>query len=195
MPSELERFNERMQAFFAPLWPGEEKPLVLGEGCGDRPPVMLIGEAPGEQEAMSGRPFVGKAGKNLDGFLTVLQLNREDIYISNVVKIRPTKVSEKGRGSFFFIKVSDQHNGTVIHRCPHAKTLHQPSGSSCNLEVGITSKICLDRIDNYQPRPEFYNSLPDALIIQSQAAVCFFIYEGHIPAICPTFFKPGLNGI
>ena len=32
MPSELERFNERMQAFFAPLWPGEEKPLVLGEG-------------------------------------------------------------------------------------------------------------------------------------------------------------------
>ena len=31
MPSELERFNERMQAFFAPLWPGEEKPLVLGE--------------------------------------------------------------------------------------------------------------------------------------------------------------------
>ena len=29
MPSELERFNERMQAFFAPLWPGEEKPLVL----------------------------------------------------------------------------------------------------------------------------------------------------------------------
>ena len=74
-------------------------PLVLGEGCSERPPVMLIGEAPGEQEAMSGRPFVGKAGKNLDGFLTVLQLNREDIYISNVVKIRPTKVSEKGRVS------------------------------------------------------------------------------------------------
>ncbi len=48
---------------------------------------------------MSGRPFVGKAGKNLDGFLNVLQLNREDIYISNVVKIRPTKVSEKGRVS------------------------------------------------------------------------------------------------
>ena len=79
MPSELERFNERMQAFFAPLWPGEEKPLVLGEGCSERPPVMLIGEAPGEQEAMSGRPFVGKAGKNLDGFLTVLQLNREEL--------------------------------------------------------------------------------------------------------------------
>ena len=38
MPSELERFNERMQAFFAPLWPGEEKPLVLGEGCSERPP-------------------------------------------------------------------------------------------------------------------------------------------------------------
>ena len=60
---------------------------------------MLIGEAPGEQESLQGRPFVGKAGKNLDGFLTVLELKREDIYISNVVKIRPTKVSDKGRVS------------------------------------------------------------------------------------------------
>ena len=95
MPSELERFNERMQAFFAPLWPGEEKPLVLGEGCSERPPVMLIGEAPGEQEAMSGRPFVGKAGKNLSAFLEVVGLKREEIYISNVVKLRPTKESPK----------------------------------------------------------------------------------------------------
>ena len=99
MGSELERFNARMQGFFATLWPGEEKPLVLGEGDSQQPSVMLIGEAPGEQEAMSGRPFVGKAGKNLDGFLHTLALRREEIYISNVVKIRPTKVSEKGRVS------------------------------------------------------------------------------------------------
>lgn len=63
MPSELERFNERMQAFFAPLWPGEEKPLVLGEGCSERPPVMLIGEAPGEQEAMSGDLLSARQGR------------------------------------------------------------------------------------------------------------------------------------
>ena len=46
---------------------------------------------------MQGRPFVGKAGKNLDGFLDALHLNREDIYITNVVKVRPSKLSAAGR--------------------------------------------------------------------------------------------------
>ena len=93
----MQSFNQKMLRFFQALWPAEEKPIVLGEGNTDHPPVMLIGEAPGEQESLHGRPFVGKAGKNLDGFLSVLELKREDIYISNVVKIRPTKTSEKGR--------------------------------------------------------------------------------------------------
>ena len=93
----MQSFNQKMLRFFQALWPAEEKPIVLGEGNTDHPPVMLIGEAPGEQESLQGRPFVGKAGKNLDGFLSVLELKREDIYISNVVKIRPTKTSEKGR--------------------------------------------------------------------------------------------------
>lgn len=79
------------------IWP--EKTVVFGEGNEHHPAVMLIGEAPGEQESLQGRPFVGKAGKNLDQFLDVLQLNRADIRISNVVKIRPTKVSPKGRMS------------------------------------------------------------------------------------------------
>ena len=95
----MQSFNNKMLRFFQDLWPAEEKPVVLGEGNTDHPPVMLIGEAPGEQESLQGRPFVGKAGKNLDGFLQVLELRREDIYISNVVKIRPTKVSDKGRVS------------------------------------------------------------------------------------------------
>ena len=95
----MQSFNSKMLRFFQTLRPAEEKPIVLGEGKADHPPVMLIGEAPGEQESLQGRPFVGKAGKNLDGFLAVLEMRREDIYISNVVKIRPTKVSEKGRVS------------------------------------------------------------------------------------------------
>lgn len=95
----MQSFNAKMCRFFQTLWPAEEKPIVLGEGKCDHPPVMLIGEAPGEQESLQGRPFVGKAGQNLDSFLDVLALNREDIYITNVVKIRPTKVSDKGRVS------------------------------------------------------------------------------------------------
>ena len=95
----MQAFEQKMQRFFATLWPAEEKVLVFGEGQSEHPAIMLIGEAPGEQETLQGRPFVGKAGKNLDGFLDVVGLRREEIYISNVVKLRPSKVSEKGRVS------------------------------------------------------------------------------------------------
>jgi uracil-DNA glycosylase family 4 len=53
--------------------------------------VVLVGEAPGQQEVVQQRPFVGQAGKNLDEFLEILEIKREDIYITNVVKFRPVK--------------------------------------------------------------------------------------------------------
>ncbi len=99
MNDAMKAFRVRCASFFQPLWPGEDKVIVFGEGNAEKPRLMLIGEAPGEQEVMQGKPFVGKAGKNLDAFLETVHLRREDIYISNVVKIRPTKVSEKGRVS------------------------------------------------------------------------------------------------
>ncbi len=69
--------------------------IVFGEGD-PQASIMLIGEAPGAEETRLSRPFVGKAGKNLDEFLSVLSLSREEIYITNVVKFRPFKVSAKG---------------------------------------------------------------------------------------------------
>lgn len=51
--------------------------------------IMIIGEAPGRQEDESGHPFVGMAGKFLDKLLAVAQLNRADVFITNVVKCRP----------------------------------------------------------------------------------------------------------
>ena len=75
----------------------QQHAYVLGEGKQDGPLLMLIGEAPGEQEVLLRRPFVGKAGKNLDAFLDVIGVERESIYITNAVKLRPTKTSEKGR--------------------------------------------------------------------------------------------------
>lgn len=51
--------------------------------------AMLIGEAPGEQENLIGKPFVGKAGELLDRMLTAIELKREQIYIANIVKCRP----------------------------------------------------------------------------------------------------------
>lgn len=59
--------------------------------------IFLAGEAPGGDEDLTGQPFTGQAGKELDHFLGVLNLSREDIYIGNVVKCRPTKPSARGR--------------------------------------------------------------------------------------------------
>ena len=67
--------------------------IVTGDGfCMSK--IMLIGEAPGREEVEQGKPFVGKAGKNLSEFLEILQLKREHIFITNTVKFRPTKTSE-----------------------------------------------------------------------------------------------------
>ena len=96
MPT-LQTVYQEMAAFFRPLWPGEDQPLVLGEGKRDGPVLMLIGEAPGETEVIKGRPFVGKAGKNLDEFLSLAKLDRAEIFVTNTVKIRPTALGPTGR--------------------------------------------------------------------------------------------------
>jgi len=61
---------------------------VPGEGNLDAA-VMLIGEAPGYWEDLKGRPFVGAAGKTLDGMLSRVGISRGDIYITNIAKCRP----------------------------------------------------------------------------------------------------------
>src|SRR5688500_18397089 len=62
--------------------------MVPGEGAPDAE-VMLVGEAPGASEDKQGRPFVGRAGKLLEQLLEAAGLQREDVYITNVVKARP----------------------------------------------------------------------------------------------------------
>ena len=74
-----------MAGHFTEIYEGNARSLVFGEGS-FHSRLMMIGEAPGEQETLKGRPFVGKAGKNLDEF-----------YITNTVKFRPTKRSDAGR--------------------------------------------------------------------------------------------------
>ncbi len=61
---------------------------AFGEG-NVRAKVMLVGEGPGHDEDLQGRPFVGRAGQLLDRMLEAIGLNRSDVYIANVVKCRP----------------------------------------------------------------------------------------------------------
>ena len=62
--------------------------LVFGVGNRNAD-IMFIGEAPGKSEDEEGIPFVGAAGKHLDKFLKAVGLEREDVYIANILKCRP----------------------------------------------------------------------------------------------------------
>ena len=61
---------------------------VPGEG-NSTPEIMLIGEAPGKNEDLQGKPFVGAAGKILDQLLSSIKLSRDQVFITNMIKCRP----------------------------------------------------------------------------------------------------------
>ncbi len=63
---------------------------VFGSGPADAK-LMFVGEAPGETEDLNGVPFVGKAGKLFDKFLFAVEIDRSDVYITNILKCRPPK--------------------------------------------------------------------------------------------------------
>ena len=64
--------------------------VVFGVGPQDAE-VMFVGEGPGENEDLQGEPFVGAAGKFLDEMLSIIDLGRENCYITNIVKCRPPR--------------------------------------------------------------------------------------------------------
>jgi len=87
-------YRRKLQEYF-----NGEVPLVFGDGNVDSK-IVLVGEAPGKTEVEQERPFVGQAGKNLEEFINVLGIVREDLYITNVVKFRPYTVNpDTGRES------------------------------------------------------------------------------------------------
>ena len=64
--------------------------VVFGVGF-KQADVMFIGEGPGEQEDLQGEPFVGPAGKLLDDMMSIIDLDRTNCYIANIVKCRPPR--------------------------------------------------------------------------------------------------------
>jgi len=83
----LEEIEKKVsQCRACPLW--RYPKAVPGEGPIDSR-VVFIGEAPGYHESVQGRPFVGAAGKLLDQLLNSINLNRENVFIGNMIKHRP----------------------------------------------------------------------------------------------------------
>lgn len=83
----LQQLNQEWSAKDLPLKPVATNP-VPGEGNPDTD-ILFIGEAPGKNEDLQGRPFVGAAGKFLDELIASIGYKREDIFIANVIKHRP----------------------------------------------------------------------------------------------------------
>jgi len=89
------------------LWKTRKKP-VFGEGSIDTD-VLFVGEAPGCNEDLQGRPFVGKAGKILGELLESAGLKRKEVYIANIIKCHPVSLS--------FIKHSICINCKYFEKC------------------------------------------------------------------------------
>lgn len=133
------------------------KNVVFGEGCIDRPDVLVIGEGPGETEDLTGRPFVGKAGQYLDKWLASISLYRErNVYIANIVKCRPPENrdpmdDEKEACSAFVIQQIRLIKPKAI--------------------------LCLGK-----PSSSFMTNRPDASMAELRGRFTF--YDGSIPMIC-----------
>jgi len=112
---ELRRIADEIEACTrCPLSRTRTRP-VPGEG----PPkakVMFIGEGPGRNEDIEGRPFVGRAGDLLNELLASIRLNRKSVYVTNIVKCRPTTATNPWSSS----PTKQRIDGPPARRSTHA---------------------------------------------------------------------------
>jgi uracil-DNA glycosylase family 4 len=86
--AELETLHDKIRDCTSCKLSGGRSNAVPGEGP-DQADILFIGEAPGFHEDKQGRPFVGAAGQFLEELLSSIDMSREDVFITNVVKCRP----------------------------------------------------------------------------------------------------------
>lgn len=86
-------------------------PYQLPDGSGPRPPLVLVGEAPGRDEVREGRPFVGRSGQLLDRHLEAAGIERSACLVANVFRLQPpgNKV-----GHFFSSRAKARRNGLAV---------------------------------------------------------------------------------
>jgi uracil-DNA glycosylase len=91
-----------------------ESNLVLGDGCLDAS-VLFVGEAPGAKENEIGKPFVGRAGSLLMKSIETINLKREDVYITNIVKRRPPENRDPSPEEIFSYKKYSEKEIDIIN--------------------------------------------------------------------------------
>jgi DNA polymerase len=86
----LEKLNKKIEQCSACTLRANCARVVFGEGNPEAK-IIFIGEAPGKKEDETGRPFVGSSGKILDTMLESIKINREDVYLTNICRCRPSE--------------------------------------------------------------------------------------------------------
>ena len=132
--------------------------IVFADGNPDSAKIVIIGEAPGENEDKTGIPFVGRAGKLLNEFLEKVGISREnDVYIINTVKCRPPQNrvptdNEKKSCEKFLLKQIATVNPEIIVFCGSTalKSFYDKKipiskirGQVLNIEIGQSIKQCI----------------------------------------------------
>lgn len=106
--------------------------VVFGVGPQDAE-VMFVGEGPGENEDLQGEPFVGAAGKFLDEMLSIIDLGRENCYITNIVKCRPPRnrdpMQTEQDACIGFLRAQTKAHPAEDHRLPWPHRGHAPHPS------------------------------------------------------------------
>ncbi len=80
--------NEAIKGCSKCVLANDRNNVVIGDGNKEAN-LLIVGEGPGKNEDLKGKPFVGRAGQLLDKILQAIDLSREEVYITNIVKCRP----------------------------------------------------------------------------------------------------------
>jgi len=131
---------------------------VIGEGSHSAA-IMFIGEAPGQKEAETGRPFCGAAGKILDELIESIGLKRADVYITNVVKDRPPNNRDPSQveidlyGPFLFrqIEIIKPKVIATLGRFSMKYILEKFGLPEKDQSISVLHGKALDAIANYGP--------------------------------------------
>ena len=137
--------------------------LVFGDGSINAN-IVFVGEAPGKQEDIAGKPFVGASGKFLNELLATIGLSRNDIYITNIVKYRPPnnrdpKPNEKEAFLPYLIKQIDIINPKLIVTLGrHSMSMLLPPGLKINEVHGQLQRYQgRSYLPLYHPAAALYN--------------------------------------
>lgn len=154
--------------------------LVMGHGNA-KADVVFIGEAPGKNEDLQGAPFVGAAGKFLDQMLAGANLQRSDIYITNIVKYRPPgnrdpKPEEKKAFWPFLVRELQIIKPRIIitlgrhsmeYFLPNAR-ISEIHGKPKRVTFGDTKLVVMPL---YHPAAALYNGALKATLLEDFAAI------------------------